>query len=201
MRRLPIPLLVLMIVIAFPVAIPIAIVSWLRDRRRMRAVAKRTHCECCGATLGAASLRCADPEWAKRVAALQSARSIMRFRMIRSLWAICAARGAEYDAEYDYDFRIRIFRRVVRSDVPDDRDGVSGSPTASACLASRAPSKWIAWRRRQSRVLPIARDEADLPMPGRQASAPSLLQIVENFSRLDGGHVDGLRRKMQEGPQ
>lgn len=108
MRRLPIPLLVLMIVIAFPVALPIAIVSWLWDRRRMQAVAERTPCECCGTMLGAVSLHRADTEWEKRVAALQSARPIMRFRMIRSLWAICAACGVEYD----YDFRIRIFRRV-----------------------------------------------------------------------------------------
>ena len=111
MRRLPIPLLVLIIVILFPVAVPIAMVLWLWDRRRMQAVAERTPCEGCGTRLGAVSLRRADTEWARRVADLHSEQTIMRFRMIRSLWAVCAACGAEYD----YDFRSRVFRRVCES--------------------------------------------------------------------------------------
>jgi len=125
MRRLPLPLLVLIILIAFPVAIPIGIASWIWDRRRMRAAAERTHCERCGATLGVASLRRADTEWAKRVAALLDARPTMRFRMVRSLWAICEACGAEYD----YDFRSRIFRRGAGSDGPGDPDKASASST------------------------------------------------------------------------
>jgi hypothetical protein len=39
---MPIPLLVLIIVIAFPVVVPIAIVLYLWDRRRMQVVAERT---------------------------------------------------------------------------------------------------------------------------------------------------------------
>ena len=123
MRRIPIPLLLLIIVIAFPVAIPIAIVLHMRDRRRMRAVAERTRCECCGAPLGVASLRRADTEWAKRAAALQHARSIMRLRLIRRVWAICTACGAEYD----YDARAHTFLRVVRSGVPDDEGKANAS--------------------------------------------------------------------------
>jgi hypothetical protein len=112
---MPIPLLLLIVVIAFPVAIPIAIVLHMRDRRRMRAVAERTRCECCGAPLGVASLRRADTEWAKR-AALKHARPIMRLRLIRRVWATCAACGTEYD----YDARAHTFLRVVRRGVPDD---------------------------------------------------------------------------------
>jgi hypothetical protein len=122
MRRIPIPLLLLIVVIAFPVAIPIAIVLHMRDRRCIRAVAERTRCECCGAPLGVASLRRADAEWAKRAAALQHARLIMRLRLIRRVWAICAACGAEYD----YDARTHTFLRVVRGGVPDD-DGKSNA--------------------------------------------------------------------------
>jgi hypothetical protein len=118
MRRLPLPLLMLMILIAFPVAIPIGIASWIWDHRRMRAAAERTHCERCAATLGVASLHRADTEWTKRVAELQIARPLMRLRMIRSLWAVCAACGAEYD----YDFRSRVFRRVTGNDEPGDSD-------------------------------------------------------------------------------
>ena len=114
MRRLPLPLLVLIILIAFPVAIPIGIASWIWDRRRMRAAAERTHCERCGATLAVASLHRADSEWTKRVAARLDARPGMRLRMIRSLWAICAACGAEFD----YDFRSRIFHCIAGSGEP-----------------------------------------------------------------------------------
>jgi hypothetical protein len=116
---------VLIILITFPVTIPIALLSWIWDRRHMQAVAGRTHCERCGATLGVASLRRADAEWTKRVAALQAERPLMMLRMIRSLWAICAACGAEYD----YDFRSRIFRRVADSDQPDNRDNAYASST------------------------------------------------------------------------
>jgi hypothetical protein len=102
----------LIILIAFPVAIPIGIVSWMWDGRRMRAAAERTRCERCGATLGASSLHRADTEWAKQVAALLDARPGMRLRLVRSLWAVCTA----CDAEYDYDFRSRIFHCVAGSD-------------------------------------------------------------------------------------
>jgi hypothetical protein len=118
MRRIPIPLLVLIIVIAFPVAVPIAIVLYMWDRRRMRVVAARTSCECCGAPLGVASLRRADTEWARHAAALQHAQVMMRLRLIRRVWAICTACGAEYD----YDARTHTFHRIV---LPDDQGKVS----------------------------------------------------------------------------
>jgi hypothetical protein len=98
----------LIILITFPVTIPIAIASWIWDRSRMQAVAGRTHCERCGATLGVAALQSAEVEWIRRVEALHAEQPTIRFRMIRSLWAICAACGAEYD----YDFRRRIFHCV-----------------------------------------------------------------------------------------
>jgi hypothetical protein len=125
MRRLPLPLLVLIVLIAFPVAVPIGIVSWIWDHRRMRAVAERTQCERCGATLGAASLHRADTEWTERVAAQLEARPGIRLRMLRSLWAICTACGAEYD----YDFSSRIFRRVAGRDGPGNPDKANASST------------------------------------------------------------------------
>jgi hypothetical protein len=108
MRRIPIPLLLFLILIAFPVAVPIAVVLHLRDQRRMQSMAERTPCECCGATLGVASLRGADAEWKRRAAALQHGRLMMRLHLIRHVWAICAACGAEYD----YDARARTFHRA-----------------------------------------------------------------------------------------
>jgi len=111
MRRIPIPLLLLIIVIAFPLAVPIAIVLYMRDRRRMQVVAERTSCEPCGAPLGVASLRRADTEWVRHAAALQHVGVMMRFRLVRRVWAICAACGAEYD----YDAHTHTFHRIARS--------------------------------------------------------------------------------------
>ena len=87
-----------------------------RDRRRMRVVAERTRCECCGAVSGVASLRGADTEWTRRVAALRHTQLMMRLRLIRHVWAICAACGAEYD----YDAGAHTFHRVGRSGIADD---------------------------------------------------------------------------------
>ncbi len=67
----------LIIAIAFPVAVPIAIVLHMWDRHRMQVVAERSRCECCGATLGVASLRRADTEWAKQAAALRHERRLL----------------------------------------------------------------------------------------------------------------------------
>ena len=129
MRRIPIPLLVLIIVITFPVAVPIAIVLSMWDQRRMQVVAERTSCECCGAPLGIASLRRADTQWAKRAAALQHVRAMMRLRLIRRVWAICAACGADYD----YDTRTHTFHRIVPSGLPDaDGTGITSSRNVSA---------------------------------------------------------------------
>jgi hypothetical protein len=116
MRRIPIPLLLLVVVIAFPVAVPIALVLHIRDKRRMQIVAERTHCECCGTTLSVASLRGADTAWSRRVAALQHAQPMMRFRLVRHVWAICAGCGAEYD----YDAGSRTFHRAGRTGIQDD---------------------------------------------------------------------------------
>jgi hypothetical protein len=109
-------------VIALPVAVPIAIVLYMWDRRRMQVVAERTGCECCGAPLAVASLRRADTEWAKHTTALRYARVMMR-RMIRRVWAKCATCGAEYG----YDTRAHAFHRVARNGLLDDQSEVSAS--------------------------------------------------------------------------
>jgi hypothetical protein len=48
---------------------------------------------------------------------------IMRLRLVRHVWAICAACGAEYD----YDAGARTFHRVGGSGMPDDAAKV-GAP-------------------------------------------------------------------------
>jgi hypothetical protein len=45
----------------------------------------------------------------------------MRLRLIRRVWAICAACGAEYD----YDARADTFLRAVRGGVPEGKADAS----------------------------------------------------------------------------
>ncbi len=89
-------LIAALVVIASPVLIPVAFALHARDRRAMLAIAERTQCKLCGATLGAASLEQADREWAEHVAALHRDRPGIRFRLVRCLWAICAACGGRH---------------------------------------------------------------------------------------------------------
>jgi hypothetical protein len=105
----------------------------------------------------AASLRRADTEWAKRAAALQHARPIMRLHLIRRVWAICAACGAEYDN----DARAHTFLRVVRNGIPDDEakptprrsDLFSLLRAFQPCFSpARDPSMSVALRRQRSHV-------------------------------------------------
>ncbi len=75
------------------------------------------------AARGVASLRRAETEWAKQAAALRHERLMMRHRLIRRVWATCAACGAEYG----YDARAHTFHRFARSGPPDDQGKVSAS--------------------------------------------------------------------------
>jgi hypothetical protein len=108
MRQVILLLMVVAFLIACPVLIPIAFVLHARDQRRMRAAADRARCGRCGAILGAASMHRANTVWAERVAALYRDRPGIRLRLVRRLWALCAACGAEYD----FDATLRIFSRL-----------------------------------------------------------------------------------------
>jgi hypothetical protein len=105
MKRVALLLRIMGVVIALPVLIPIAIVTYRRDRRRLRAAADATHCEGCGAILAGASLQRADDLWAEHVATLMRDRPGMRFRLIRHLIAKCVVCGATYD----FDAARRVF--------------------------------------------------------------------------------------------
>jgi len=70
------------------------------------------------------ALRRADTEWTKQAAALRQARLMMRLRLIRRVWATCAACGAEYG----YDARAHTFHRLARSGPPDDQGSSAACP-------------------------------------------------------------------------
>jgi hypothetical protein len=69
------------------------------------------------------ALRRADTEWTKQAAALRQARLMMRLRLIRRVWATCAACGAEYG----YDAHAHTFHRA-RSGPPDDQGSSAACP-------------------------------------------------------------------------
>jgi hypothetical protein len=94
--------------ITFPVWLPIGFFLAKRDRRRMQAAALHARCVVCRATLGIAALDRADKEWGDHLAVLQRDYPSMRFRLARKVLARCTNCGAEYG----FDARTRIFRRV-----------------------------------------------------------------------------------------
>lgn len=118
MRRIPLPLFVLLMLITFPVTVPIVIILSKRDRRHMQAAALNAHCVECGATLGIAALDRADKEWVAHIAALQHGWPSMRFRLVRRVLARCTGCGAEYG----YDASTRTFRRVEEGGATKQRD-------------------------------------------------------------------------------
>jgi hypothetical protein len=95
-RQASFVLIAVLVVIASPVLIPVALALHERERRAMRAIAETTRCKRCGATLGAASLEQADQAWADHVAALHRDHPGVRFRLLRGLWALCAVCAARY---------------------------------------------------------------------------------------------------------
>jgi hypothetical protein len=95
--------LVMAIFVALPILIPVVGFLHRRDRRRMLTAACSSNCARCGAILGGASLDRADKAWAEHLAALQRDRPGIRFRLVRSVWAVCTACGARYS--FDADIR------------------------------------------------------------------------------------------------
>jgi hypothetical protein len=124
MRRIPLPLFVLLMLITFPVTLPIAICLSKRDRRHMQAAALNARCVECGATLGIAALERADKEWAYHLAVLQRDHPTIRFRLVRRVLARCTNCGAEYG----FDARERVFHRVVGGNNAKQRANADSGP-------------------------------------------------------------------------
>jgi len=100
LNRIQIGLLIAVFVLLLPIALPLAlIIIWIHHRRSFNALrvsAKATLCTKCGNILGSESLRLADAEWKKHVRTLMAKYPFVRFRIARTLHAICSHCGARY---------------------------------------------------------------------------------------------------------
>ena len=95
-RTIPATVFAILIVLALSVLIPYAIVvSFLAERRRHRD-AERSRCVTCGRILGAQSLKRSNEYWREYVRQLHLSHLGVKFRLVRTNWAICANCGAAY---------------------------------------------------------------------------------------------------------
>jgi hypothetical protein len=90
------PLLVIVVVLALPLLIPIAIFDQIICKRRLHKAAKSFACTKCGKTLGNDAVKRADEVWSAHVSELMRTHPGVRFRMVRTTDAICLDCGTEY---------------------------------------------------------------------------------------------------------
>jgi hypothetical protein len=94
--RTGINLLAALFLVASPILIPIALIgSYFADRRKCR-VAGNTPCVNCGRVLGIESLELSDRRAADYGAEQQRLHPGVKFRLVRTVFAICKSCGAEY---------------------------------------------------------------------------------------------------------
>jgi len=89
LRKLPITLFVIGFVLALPILVPVGIVTHSLYRRRLLRDAASFPCAECKRPLGKASVIRADEEWRQHVAELHRKHPGVKFRLCRTIHAIC----------------------------------------------------------------------------------------------------------------
>jgi hypothetical protein len=79
-----------------PVFVPIAFLFHARDQKRMYLAAEGFRCIECGAVLGRASIERADDEWERYMDELHRQNPGYRFRVVRTVQAICTKCEKQY---------------------------------------------------------------------------------------------------------
>lgn len=95
-RRMPIWLFVILFLLCSPVLIPWGLVSYGFEKRRMRKAAESFRCISCGKVLGVAALALADRVCMENMEELRERHPGVRWRIVRTLHAICPACGTKY---------------------------------------------------------------------------------------------------------
>jgi predicted RNA-binding Zn-ribbon protein involved in translation (DUF1610 family) len=88
-----------------PLWLPLVIVWQIVHTHRLRKLAESFACVTCGRLLGREALKLADQAWAQHMDWLSREYPGSKFRMARTLYAICTACGERYT----YQERERIF--------------------------------------------------------------------------------------------
>jgi hypothetical protein len=87
---------IVIFILLSPLLIPFACLSYAVDQKRMYAAAERFRCIVCGVILGRASIERADDEWRKYFDELHRQNPGYRFRVERTVHAICTKCGKPY---------------------------------------------------------------------------------------------------------
>ena len=104
-----ITLCIVAVIVSFPVMFPVAMIQHtLAERRKQRRVLK-ARCVRCGEILGPAALDRADVEWSAHVEQMFRDHPGIRFRMVRTVHAVCADCGQAYR----YDEKADAFEPVA----------------------------------------------------------------------------------------
>jgi hypothetical protein len=115
-RAVLLPAAFLAFVVAFillsPVWVPIALLLHARDQKRMYLAAEGFRCIECGAVLGKASIERADDEWKRYMDELHRQNPGDRFRVVRTVHAICI------ECEKQYRF-CKTTNRFIESQMPN----------------------------------------------------------------------------------
>jgi hypothetical protein len=83
-------------ILCLPILMPIALLSYAREQKRMYFAAEQFRCLGCGAILGRASIQRADDELGRYMDELHRQNPGYRFRVDRTVHAICAECGKQY---------------------------------------------------------------------------------------------------------
>jgi DNA-directed RNA polymerase subunit RPC12/RpoP len=129
--------LLLLFVVAFLITIPVwlpCVFVWrAMHKLRLRKAANRFVCVNCGKTLGVEALRLADREWGEYVQKLMHDNPGVKFRLVRTLDAICPACGTRYS----FRERERTFVLEERANRVAAREENDATPSESAAQGSR----------------------------------------------------------------
>jgi hypothetical protein len=88
----------MLVIVSFPIIIPIVAFSQWRELRRMRAAARDFACLNCGQRLGEEAITLGDEAWARKMAEHEGPWiEDVGLRMVRQLHAVCPHCGAQYE--------------------------------------------------------------------------------------------------------
>jgi hypothetical protein len=115
--------------LALPLITPYLVIdSFFAKRRRIR-IAEKSICVICGNKLGVESLERGNEYWREYVRRLRRSYPGARFRLVRTVWAICSHCGAAYS----FRSNTLTFEPTEWKLFPDSDSGHEASSTVEQC--------------------------------------------------------------------
>jgi hypothetical protein len=84
------------LVVLLPVIIPFLAITQWRDGKRLLALARSFICQRCGKLIGEEAVALGDAFWRDHMAGLHEHSPAIRFRVVRTVHAVCPHCGAKY---------------------------------------------------------------------------------------------------------